>query len=166
MKSRCETILVCVFACVTVILAGFLFYTVYVWTGTGVLLQNLDENFSVDSVEVYPSIDYTTVNATITVSNTFLGSYMRLYIVLWALNVNGTEVLLSDRAGNQVPGTVAGILVYPLSSGTVGMYFNVSSNSVTIQTPRNLMFIFRVTARTIVTENRAHYPIDIYKLYQ
>ncbi len=143
MKTRNQKALLAVFLAITVGLAALLCYTAYMWTGVGALLSSLDQNTTIDNVELLvQNSTSTSMSVTMTIHNSFAGSALTLHIALKELRVYPLAWSLED--------VFADTTVPPLSNSTVRMSFNVpvgSSDSISFQ---NLTLTIRMLAKTAV----------------
>lgn len=143
-----------IFLATTIALAVFLSYTVYVWLGVAVLFYNFDENLAIDNVEVSAGENSQLMSMTMTITNSFVGSFLDLYVAVRALYINNTQILLFSGS-QQFPGTFASVELPPLSSKSLDVSFSFSSDSSFPQdiTDQQMIFSIRILAKTVVNEN-------------
>jgi hypothetical protein len=166
MKAQSKKALLLIFLGLTVGLAAFLCYTIYVWIGVGNLLRSLDDNTTIDNMEISTQNNTTSMNATITITNCFAGSYIKIYIAIKALTINGkTPISLYDLYEGQLPGTFGNIYISPLSNASIKLSFNLPSDSLKTEDLQNLTLNIRILATTVVNEGRPQ-TIDFEKRYR
>jgi hypothetical protein len=160
--TRQKTLII--FLAITIALTAFLFYTVYVWTGVAALFYNFDQNLIINNVEVSAGENPRLISMTMTITNSFAGSFIDLYVEVRSLYINNTQALFFS--GSQpFPGTFGSVQLAPLSSKSLDISFSFSADSSFPQniTGQQMIFSIRVLAKTVVNENPM--TINLLKLY-
>jgi hypothetical protein len=161
LKIKMEKALL-VFLGVTIALGALLCYNLYIWIGVSLLFDTLEESFTISNVEtrVLTEGDSTSVimTVTMTITNSFAGSPMNLYISVKTLYINNTPT----ASWNPVNAFTPWIVVPSLSSRSVNVSFTLSSDPLSWQNPTNEPLIFNVLvlAKTIVNEDPISIPFE------
>jgi hypothetical protein len=132
--------------------------------GVASLFYNFDQNLAINNVEVSAGENPRLISMTMTVTNSFAGSFIDLYVAVRALYINNTQVLFFSGS-QQFPGTFGSVQLAPLSSKSLAVSFSFSADSSFPQdiTGQQMIFSIRVLAKTVVNENPM--TINLLKLY-
>lgn len=163
MKTKREKTLLLVFLGLTVALGSLLSYTMYLYIGVAGLFADLGENLTVEKIEMYTRDSSKQMSVTITVFNSFAGSYLKVYIAIKELRIGEKAIALYSGAV-QFDGTFTYLNVPSLSNGTAKLSFDVSSFSISPQDLQNLRVRIRLLATTVVNEG-APLSMDFVKIY-
>jgi hypothetical protein len=152
MKTKREKALLLIFLGLTVALGSVLSYTMYLYIGVAALFRSLDENLTIDKIEIYAYDSSELMKITMTVYNSFAGSYLKLYAAVKELYI-GDKVITLYSGGEPFAGTFTNVDIPPLHNATVTLAFDVSSYSLNTQDLQNLKIKIRLQPTSVINED-------------
>jgi hypothetical protein len=165
MKEKMEKAPILIFLGLTIGLTTFLGYTTYVWISVGTLFNTLDQNTTIDNIQISTQNNSTSMNVTITITNPLVFSYVNTYISIESLITDNKSISLEDYYKGQLPGTFGNLHIPPNSKTTIKLGFKLPQNSSSIQESRSITLNIRLLATTAVNEGSPQ-TIDFAKQYQ
>jgi len=164
MKREMKTASILMFLGLTIGLIIFLGYTTQVWTSVGTLFDGLDENTTIDNIEISTQNNTTAMNVTITITNPMLFSHINTYIAIKSLIIDNELIPLEDYYEGQLPGTFGNLHAPPNSKATKKFDFKLPQNPST-QEYQSITLNIRFLVTTVVNEGSPQ-TIEFSKQYQ
>jgi hypothetical protein len=165
MKEKTEKASILIFLGATIVLATFLGYTTYIWISVGTLFNTMDQNTTIDNVQISTQNNSTFMNVTIAIKNPLAFSHINVYIALKSLILGDESISLTNYYKGQLPGTFGNLYIPSNSKATIKLGFELPQNSSSALEAQSITLIIRILATTAVNEGSPQ-TIDFAKQYQ
>jgi len=145
---------------VTIVILGltfgsivFLVYSTYLWVNTVNLYYNLQDDITINEVQIFEQKGNQNMNVTLTIQNKLLGSHIKLYIAFKGIINGKTTIPLEDPYKGLPSGAFKTIIIPQQSASTVKFNFPLPEDCPKIEGPE-LKLIIRILASTILNEEQ------------